>query len=158
MNAGHTCPRCGKVFWDQAKYDLHLMGHGVDQSIEGHQGENPSGWRTDIPTPPWLDAKADQLLAKVRREAGLTPDALKRAGYSGPRNVVMMPLTEPKEGSSPKQRDRWERTCDNCGRYCPHPAVPFGTGILVRDWEGVRILIGYGACRRCLPEPEGDDG
>lgn len=101
----------------------------------------------EIPVMPWLQGKADQVLARMREEigkAGLTPkQAL--SDY----NLVMMPLAEPREGASREEIERFEYTCDNCGAYCPPPFVRFTTGVLAQEIDGVRVLLSWGACVKC---------
>lgn len=150
MSAGHTCPFCGKIFWSQPKFDDHLFGHGTSRA-ELEAAEKGPRQYTNLPVPPWLQSQVDQLQARVRSQF---PPGIPLSVVFG-NAIVTMPLTEPAEGSSKKQMQRWEFTCDNCGRYCPDP-IPFHTGTLAQQWDGVQVLIFYGACSRCLPEPAED--
>lgn len=90
--------------------------------------------------PAWLSAAVDQLLARMQSE--VPPAAF--AGY----NVVMTPLTEPPEGASDAVIERYERTCDNCGAYCPD-TVPFYTGAVRRTLGSTPVEVTFGACERC---------
>ncbi len=61
---------------------------------------------------------------------------------------ILTTLTEPPEGSPDEVRERWERTCDNCGTYCPDDTT-FFTGSMGTTIDGVRIEITFGACPKC---------
>ena len=96
-------------------------------------------------TPPWLAAKIDQRMALLEQAVGnKTLDV----------SLVMTPLTEPREGASDAEHQRWDRSCDNCGRYCP-PAADFYTGHVVRFLSnGTRVYISFGVCINCKPSIE----
>lgn len=80
------------------------------------------------------------MLARVQSEA--PPAAF--GGY----NVVMFQLTEPPEGASREVIERYDRTCDNCGAYCPDP-VPFYTGWVRRNLGSTPVEVTFGVCARC---------
>lgn len=88
--------------------------------------------------PAWLAAKIDQRVAFLRTH-GVGPEV--------DADFVMTPLTEP-EGEGGAAMDRWERTCDNCGAYCPDP-IPFWTGSAARDIGTVQVIIMFGTCKGC---------
>jgi hypothetical protein len=88
--------------------------------------------------PAWLTARVDQRLALM------SDSALDAASA----NLVLTPLTEPDEDASPAVRQRWDRTCDNCRRYCPDDE-PFFTGNLVRTWRGTPVIVVFGVCPDC---------
>jgi len=94
------------------------------------------------PTPPWLTAKIDQRVALMLDTLGPAVSGFDE--YT----VVMTPLTEPEEDATPAEIQRWERACDNCGRYC-HVGENFFTGHLVRDVEGHQVIFMFGACPEC---------
>lgn len=93
--------------------------------------------------PAWLTAMVDQHLALVADTLG---DAM--SGFSD-FHVVMMSLTEPAEDADADERDRWERMCDRCGRYCP-PGSDFFTGTVTRDLQGTQVIVAFGVCPACL--------
>src|SRR4051812_4755289 len=92
------------------------------------------------PEPMWLKAKIDQRLALMEEHMGNAADV--------PAQVVLTPLTEPAEHASKAERDRWERTCDNCGTYCP-AEKPFYTGHVVRMRGEVQVIFMFGVCAPC---------
>lgn len=94
---------------------------------------------TDVTAPEWLVAAADVRVSFMLSQMGGIPD-----GYP----FILTPLTEPPAGWTDAQRERWERTCDHCGLYCPE-GTDFLTGLISRDIDGTRIEITFGACRAC---------
>lgn len=88
--------------------------------------------------PAWLTAAADQRVAFMAETLG--PGVAFLKGY----NVVVTPLTEPDPGC---QTQQWDKTCDNCGRYCPDGLV---ANSVQRDLNGVKIQVVFGACSRCM--------
>lgn len=91
--------------------------------------------------PPWLTAKVDQRLAlMVEKTGGKFPEGA----------LVAMPLTEPDDGASQEEIERWDRSCDNCGKFIPLGELLY-TGSLMRELEsGQRVLINFGACATCV--------
>jgi len=92
---------------------------------------------------PWLAAAIDQRLALMQEMLDgdkITPT------YS----LIMSPLTEPRFGASRAEMEKWERTCDNCGAYCPDP-IRFYTGSASREVFGLQVMFTFGACEKCLP-------
>lgn len=87
---------------------------------------------------PWLEAKVDQLLAKMneRLPHGLRLDV----------DLIVTPLTEPPEFSTPDQRLLWDITCDNCGKVCSDGIY---TGAAYRELRGTRVCITFGCCGPC---------
>jgi len=90
--------------------------------------------------PAWLAAKVDQRLALMEEHMG---DVSKL-----PTHFVMTPLTEPEENASKEEFDHWERTCDNCGVYCPWP-TDFYTGTTVRMRGETQVIFTFGVCATC---------
>ena len=87
--------------------------------------------------PAWLSAKVDQRIAFMLEKTG---------GNFPPEAILATPLTEPEDG---QDFDKWDRSCDNCGRYVPE-GEPFHSGTCVRFIEaGNRALISFGACDTC---------
>jgi len=94
------------------------------------------------PEPTWLRASIDQRLALMEQHMGNAADV--------PANVVMTPLTEPEENATDHDREVWERTCDNCGAYCPDE---FYTGHSVRMRGNVQVIFMFGVCPSCKELP-----
>jgi len=100
------------------------------------------------PEPPWLTAKVDQLLARV------TETVVDPALVFGSMNLVMMQLTEPREGATQEEIDRWDQTCDCCGAYVPNELF---TGTVTRYLDTVQVIIGFGVCASCREVSVGGD-
>lgn len=92
--------------------------------------------------PAWLTAAVDQRLALMKDTLGADTVVTDFA-------VMMTPLTEPGEGASKQERDAWEYTCDNCGRYCP---TSMWAAHAERAAFGVRVLFTFGVCQQCADE------
>jgi hypothetical protein len=62
---------------------------------------------------------------------------------------IMMLLTEP-EGEDIDQEtlDRYDRTCDLCGTYCPDNEL-FYTGSIERQIPGATVMVTFGVCKSC---------
>lgn len=95
--------------------------------------------------PPWLLAKVDQRVAEMK-DAISSSKAFEILGA----DMLVMPLSEPREGATRQQMQMWEKTCDNCEKYCPGG---LNTGFVRREWDGHPLQIFFGACPRCLPVP-----
>jgi hypothetical protein len=97
--------------------------------------------------PAWVVAKVDQRLA-------LMADMLSRFGNPAPAlaeyGLMMTPLSEPDEGATPDEYKIWDRSCDNCGRYCPGD---FFTGSVTRTKWGTQIVFTFGTCPECKELP-----
>lgn len=99
-----------------------------------------------IKEPPWLSSKVDQRFALLRHRVDTDEvDA---------DTLVMVMLTEPPEGSSLLTKARWERSCDNCGTYCPpqesaDESTNFYVGHCVRRLYGAPVAFVFGTCARC---------
>jgi hypothetical protein len=91
--------------------------------------------------PAWLVAAVDQRLAFMKDKMG--PGGLAFALKTG---LVMTMLTEPDEHASAAQRKRWEHSCDNCGKHCPHDIE---SAHVMLDVDGGKVVITFGACREC---------
>ena len=93
---------------------------------------------------PWLQAKVDQRLALMKTMLGTT-GTVKMMGPT----VVMSPLTEPPENATNAEFEKWDTSCDNCGRHDP---IGFQCGHVQRQWEGLNVLITVGVCDNCVME------
>jgi len=118
--------------------------------------------------PAWLIAAVDQRLALMEEAIGETvAEGIEMfhalTGYRPGEDVdvvskvmagdiMMTPLTEPREGASKEELDRWERSCDNCGTWCPDGQL-FFTGQMVRDFHGSQVIIIFGMCPLCKDTP-----
>ena len=98
--------------------------------------------RDEEKEPPWLTAMIDQRMALMEQELGPAVDGLQSYG------VVLTLLTEPPEGSSHAVAERWERSCDRCGLYCPDDAE-FYTGHATRELGGAKVMVAFGMCPAC---------
>lgn len=92
---------------------------------------------TDAGEPAWLTAKVDQRLALMADKMGDI-----NLDYS----VVMTPVSEPREGATREEMVRWERSCDNCGLFCPGA---FYTGTTTRKGFDTQVIFTFGACPKC---------
>lgn len=90
--------------------------------------------------PAWLTAKVDQRLALIQT-------AMLAAADSTDPDFVMTYLDEGGQMSD-EERERWERTCDNCGRYCA-ANDDFWTGHVLRQVEGRQVMLAFGVCADC---------
>jgi hypothetical protein len=97
-----------------------------------------------VPEPAWLTPLVDQRLALMEAHLGSTADV----GVP----LVMTPVSEPGEHATPEEFERWDRTCDNCGAYCPDP-MPFWTGHVLRMRGEVQVFFMFGACATCRELP-----
>ena len=140
----NTCP-CGRTFMDKATLANHMFGCPSAKEAVGPEIE------TNLVIEPWLEALIDQRLALMREHAG-GPAGFKLY-FGGQGGVVMTPVTEPREEATKEEYDRWDRTCDRCGKYVK-PTSRFWTGHIMRNWEGVQICFTYGVCRNCKLHPE----
>ena len=94
--------------------------------------------------PPWAIAAIDQ---RVELLGAIIPFAKK-----GEVDSVITPLTEPPEDASKEQYEKWDRACDNCGRFVPEgEQLMTGHCSLVRN--GVKIIVTFGACQTCMKLP-----
>lgn len=89
--------------------------------------------------PAWLTAKVDQRLA-LMADMIWQPDVL--TGYV----AVVTTLTEPAEGCGPHEYAQWDKSCDNCGKYCPATGLD---GTVRRELMGVTVEVAYRMCRQC---------
>jgi hypothetical protein len=97
---------------------------------------------------PWLTAMIDQRVAFMVEKGAL--DIAREAGT----NFVMSLLDEGREDMPAEEIERWERTCDHCGKYVPpEPERPnyteFYSGYVTRVVEGVQIMLAFGVCGTC---------
>lgn len=96
------------------------------------------------PAPAWLVAAVEQRVAfLVEQMGGRLPP-----GYP----VVLTMLTEPPEGATDAERERWERICDHCGVWVP-PDRELVTGSVGRRRGPTLVEITYGACPACARMP-----
>lgn len=105
-----------------------------------------------IKVPVWLEAAIDQRLALMREAMGEATIKLLEQGKLG-QDILMTPLTEPREGATREEFDTWDHTCDRCGTVCLPPA-PFYTGHRMLHWHGAKVLITFGTCRKCYEESQ----
>ena len=96
------------------------------------------------PEPAWLLARTDQVLAEMREN--LTADRL--AGFK----AVLIPLFDPGPGLDEAEAERWDRTCDNCGTYCPD-GTSFYVGQSQREMHGKSVILMFGSCGQCIGLP-----
>lgn len=90
--------------------------------------------------PAWLRAQLDQLLAHLA-------DAMPPGPIAA--DIVMVMLSEPPEGSSQAEIERWERSCDNCGHWCA-PGEDLMMGMSMEQLpNGIPVQVSFGACRQC---------
>lgn len=92
---------------------------------------------------PWLTAKVDQ-----RVEFMIQNGALALAQQNGS-FFIMSFLDEGKEDMTDEERERWERTCDNCGKYADPRNEEFYTGYTARTIDDVQIVLAFGICGTC---------
>ena len=91
--------------------------------------------------PAWLVAKVDQRLALMQQATG-GPGLFELDD----KTVVLLTLTEPGPGATPADFERWDKTCDNCGHYCPSSLY---TGHVTREWGKIQAIITFGVCPSC---------
>jgi len=89
--------------------------------------------------PAWLTAAVDQRLALMVETIG---EAVQFIDHE----VIVTPLTEPREGASDAEMKHWDFSCDNCGRYCPTRLL---VGQVTRELHGKPVMFTYGACPWC---------
>lgn len=92
--------------------------------------------------PAWLIAKVDQRLAQMS-QAMDTPEGRFALSLT---DIVLTPLAEPPEGATPLEFERWDKTCDNCGKHCP---TSLYTGHVMRLHLGTRVNLTFGVCPEC---------
>lgn len=93
--------------------------------------------------PVWLSVRVDQRIAFMLERTG---------GEFPPGALIATLLTEPPEGASKEEIDRWDRTCDNCGKYVPKGQTLY-TGSCDRTLpSGHQVIINFGACSECFGE------
>ena len=92
--------------------------------------------------PAWLSAAVDQRIAFMKHMMG--------GSLPQGQQIIMTTLTEPSAGENATKADfeRWERTCDHCGRYC-RPLEDFYTGHSDETVDGQRVMITFGCCPEC---------
>ena len=90
--------------------------------------------------PAWLTDKINQLIERMK-EQGASAEIFEAAGLP----MVMTFLTEPEEGAGPIDFERWEMTCDGCGKVTNQ----LRPGQVRRIAFGVRLEITFGVCSDC---------
>lgn len=88
---------------------------------------------------PWMDAKIDQLLARMEEAA--TPEGVQLISETAP--VLVLFLTEP-ETDTPEGLAHWELACDKCNQI-----RPLHSGLTTRQWRGMQVMISFGFCTEC---------
>ena len=102
--------------------------------------------------PPWLIAKVDRRIAEIR-DGG----AFEIAGDNKP--IIATFLDEGDHEMTAEEHEKWERTCDGCGQYCPtgEDGINFYTGHTGRIINGRQVLLTYGVCENCKTVIENDN-
>lgn len=91
----------------------------------------------ELKEPSWLTARADQRLALM----------LEKAGDNFPHGaLVTTPLTEPEPGGD---FERWDRSCDNCGKYVAEGELLWTGSVFRVTPKGSQVIINFGACADC---------
>jgi hypothetical protein len=98
--------------------------------------------------PAWLTDKVNQLIERMKAE-GASAEVFEAAGVP----FVMTFLTEPGEGAGPIEFERWEMTCDNCGKV----SNELRPGAIRRIAFGVRLEITFGICAECAKTLEEEE-
>lgn len=93
------------------------------------------------PPPSWLMQKVDQRVAELKRLGAFDMSKAIRA------DITMIYLVEPPE--DPELIKISEFTCDNCGAIKIDDKQNFFGGTLVDEFYGLKIMVGWGACRKC---------
>jgi hypothetical protein len=62
--------------------------------------------------------------------------------------LVIVQLGRPEENATREEQDRWELSCDRCGRYCP-PPTDFHTGGITLVRHKRKIMVTFGLCDDC---------
>ena len=89
--------------------------------------------------PAWLLDLIDQRMALIEKDAANLPAEAA---------LILTPVTEPSEGATDEEYQRWDRTCDNCGKDCTRS--DFFTGHAVRRLkDGRRVYLTFGVCSTC---------
>lgn len=88
--------------------------------------------------PAWLIAAADQRLAllKEAHATGMLPKT----------DIILMMLTEPADGATPAEQEKWDSSCDNCNES---PEDGLYTGSFEIDFKGIMVIINFGTCKNC---------
>ena len=97
-------------------------------------------------SPTWLVEKVEQRIDLITSQGALA--FAKESGAP----FIMTFLDEGDPEMTDEERERWERTCDNCGRYVPDEGE-FYTGHIARIVEDVQIMIAFGVCGICKHNP-----
>lgn len=107
--------------------------------------------------PAWLTAKVDQRLAFMAEQFGAvgSTDEMIEAFFKAQPTTLMTPLTEPPENAGQEQFEIWDKSCDNCGKWCPNT---LSTGHTSRTKWGTQIIFMFGVCPRCkAAHPDGTE-
>lgn len=105
------------------------------------------GERRVVKEPPWVTALLDQRIQALK-----TGEWKGHGMFNDIAKVVVVPLRDkPEEVDS----EEWERTCDNCGTYCPPgPEDSFYSGMIEKLVNDLRLIFFYGMCPECNKEVE----
>lgn len=99
---------------------------------------------TNFKEPAWFINLIDQRLALIEHALGG-----RTSGYA----IIVNPLTEPPESATPEEREKWERTCDRCGKYTPPHVLKFHSGTRMTELrDGTQVVIMFGFCSDCLAD------
>jgi hypothetical protein len=96
--------------------------------------------------PAWAVAAVDQRIAQMM-EHPASPFKIKdlKEGVG----IVMLMLTEPREGATIAEINTWENACDNCGTWCQDGVL---TGVVQREIKGIQVAVVFGSCPSCAGE------
>ena len=97
-------------------------------------------------SPPWLVEKVEKRINLIVSQGAVV--YAKKSGAP----FIMTFLDEGDPEMTDEERERWERTCDNCGRYIPEDGE-FYTGHMARIVDDVQIMIAFGVCGICRSTP-----
>lgn len=101
--------------------------------------------------PGWLIEKVDQRIALIRQSG-----AFEVAAEEQP--LIFSFLDEGDHEMTSEELERWERTCDHCGKYVPDQGTEtFYTGHVARTIEGRQVILAFGVCGTCKANQKGTE-
>jgi hypothetical protein len=99
-----------------------------------------------IEPPAWAVAAVDQRIAMMMDHPG---SPFKIMDLEAEIGIVMLMLTEPREGATIAEINTWENACDNCGTWCQDGVL---TGVVQREIKGIQVAVVFGSCVDCAGE------
>lgn len=96
--------------------------------------------------PDWLVPKIDQRMEWLVETGGI------KVAKDGGAPFIFTFVDEGKSEMTLRERERWERTCDNCGVYTPDDGE-FYTGYISRIVDDIQVLMAFGVCSNCKNNP-----